>query len=190
MPERINKAIELLEQGQPIYYTGAPDLSYEGGKAMAKTWADYINVSLEHRAFDLQALDDLCAVVARAGADAVAISPLHALFASHPERFSPYSPSSRLFYNVWHASPECVFDAETLARAQAPFSEAMAQQASLEFEDGRLFLEVHRSNIAGIGGLRQSQTLCGSADWLCRNVSSLCDLRQRGAGGTRLKRER
>ena len=109
---------------------------------------------------DLQALDELCAVVARAGADAVAISPLHALFASHPERFSPYSPSSRLFYNVWHASPECVFDAETLARAQAPFSEAMAQQASLELIDWptsarlklsmleRLFLHVQRDESA------------------------------------------
>lgn len=109
---------------------------------------------------DLQALDDLCAVVARAGADAVAISPLHASFAAHPERFSPYSPSSRLFYNVWHASPECVFDAETLARAQAPFSEAMAQQASLELIDWptsarlklsmleRLFLHVQRDESA------------------------------------------
>ncbi len=57
MPERINKAIELLEQGQPIYYIGAPDLSYEGGKAMAGTWADYINVSMEHRTFDLNALE-------------------------------------------------------------------------------------------------------------------------------------
>ena len=43
MPERINKAIELLEQGQPIYYTGKSERpSYESGKAMAKTWADCI----------------------------------------------------------------------------------------------------------------------------------------------------
>jgi len=109
---------------------------------------------------DLQALDDLCAVVTRSGADAVAISPLHALFASHPERFSPYSPSSRLFYNVWHASPECLFDEETLARARAPFVEAMEQQASLELIDWpdsarlklslleRLFLHVQRDESA------------------------------------------
>ncbi len=58
MPERINKAVALLDQGQPIYYTGAPDLSYEGGRAMAGTWADYINVSMEHGTFDLHALGE------------------------------------------------------------------------------------------------------------------------------------
>ena len=41
IPKRINKAIELLSQGQPIYYTMANDKSYEGGKKMAQTWADY-----------------------------------------------------------------------------------------------------------------------------------------------------
>ena len=60
MPKRINRAIELLEQGQPIYYTGAhtgADLSYEAGKTMAKTYADYINVGMEHGAFDMAGLD-------------------------------------------------------------------------------------------------------------------------------------
>ncbi len=57
MPKRINKAIELLEEDQMVYYTGAPDLTFEGGKAMAGTWADYINISMEHRTFDLVALD-------------------------------------------------------------------------------------------------------------------------------------
>ena len=60
MPKRINRAIELLEQGQPIYYTGGhtgADLSYEAGKAMANTWADYINIGMEHGAFDMAGLD-------------------------------------------------------------------------------------------------------------------------------------
>ena len=60
MPKRINRAIELLEQGQPIYYTGAHSgavLSYEAGKSMAKTYADYINVGMEHGAFDMAGLD-------------------------------------------------------------------------------------------------------------------------------------
>ena len=61
MPKRINKAIELLEQDQTIYYTGGhtgADLTYEAGKATAKTWADYINVGMEHGAFDLVGLDN------------------------------------------------------------------------------------------------------------------------------------
>lgn len=60
MPKRINKAIELLDQGQPIYYQGGhtgANLSYEGGKEMAGTWADYVNVGMEHGAFDMAGLD-------------------------------------------------------------------------------------------------------------------------------------
>ncbi|MBI1895349.1 MAG: hypothetical protein HYS04_02265 [Acidobacteria bacterium] len=54
-PKRINKAIELLEQGQPIYYTGGRG-GYEEGKRMAQTWADYINYEMEHGALDFTAL--------------------------------------------------------------------------------------------------------------------------------------
>jgi 4-hydroxy-2-oxoheptanedioate aldolase len=54
---RINKAIELLEQGQPIYYTGA-EHTYDGGKRAAQTWADYIAYEMEHGPWDLQALRD------------------------------------------------------------------------------------------------------------------------------------
>lgn len=39
-PKRINKAIELLEQGQPIYYTTTSGGGYEEGRKLAKTWAD------------------------------------------------------------------------------------------------------------------------------------------------------
>ena len=48
----------MLDQGQPIYYTGTGDLTYENGRAMAGTWADFINVDLEHETFDLHALDE------------------------------------------------------------------------------------------------------------------------------------
>ena len=58
MPKRVNRAIELLEQGQPIYYTGAPEVSYDGGREMAATWADYIAIDMDHGAFDMRALGD------------------------------------------------------------------------------------------------------------------------------------
>jgi 4-hydroxy-2-oxoheptanedioate aldolase len=54
-PKRINKAIELLEQGQPIYYTGGHG-GYEEGKRLAHTWADYINYEMEHGSLDFTAL--------------------------------------------------------------------------------------------------------------------------------------
>ncbi len=43
---------------------------------------------------------------AQAGAAAVAISPVHAQFTATPDRFSPYSPSSRTLLNVLHADLE------------------------------------------------------------------------------------
>ena len=56
---RINRAIELLEQDQPIYYMGGHTghvLTYEQGKKDAHTWADYINVGMEHGCFDMTGL--------------------------------------------------------------------------------------------------------------------------------------
>ncbi|NGM86627.1 4-alpha-glucanotransferase [Parapusillimonas sp. SGNA-6] len=50
----------------------------------------------------------LAAHAARAGASAMAISPLHAMFAAAPERYSPYSPSSRLFLNAAYIEPSGV----------------------------------------------------------------------------------
>jgi 4-alpha-glucanotransferase len=41
----------------------------------------------------------------RAGADALAISPVHALFPADPARYGPYGPSTRLFLNVLFADP-------------------------------------------------------------------------------------
>lgn len=55
-PKRINKAVELLEQGQPIYYTATRTGGYEEGVKMAQTWADYINYEMEHGSFDFSAL--------------------------------------------------------------------------------------------------------------------------------------
>ena len=56
-PKRINRAIELLEAGQPIYYTGGRG-GYDEGKKMAATKADYINYEMEHGAFDMKELRD------------------------------------------------------------------------------------------------------------------------------------
>ncbi len=49
---RVNRAIELLSQDQPVYYTGVPELTYEAGKCMAGTWADVLQVEFEHAPFD------------------------------------------------------------------------------------------------------------------------------------------
>jgi 4-hydroxy-2-oxoheptanedioate aldolase len=69
-PKRINKAIELLEQGQPIYYTGShsgTDGSFEQGVKDAQTWADYISYDMEHAPFDVKGLSDYMKGLAKGG---------------------------------------------------------------------------------------------------------------------------
>jgi 4-hydroxy-2-oxoheptanedioate aldolase len=56
---RINRAIELLAQDQAIYYVGPHTghvLTRAQGREDASTWADYINVGMEHGSFDLAGL--------------------------------------------------------------------------------------------------------------------------------------
>ncbi|OXS21465.1 4-alpha-glucanotransferase [Pseudomonas fluorescens] len=57
---------------------------------------------------DTLALEHLARAAAERGADALAISPMHAMFSADPQRYSPYSPSSRLFLNSLYASPACI----------------------------------------------------------------------------------
>ncbi len=64
---------------------------------------------------DAGGVRDLAQAAARHGADAVALSPVHSLFAADPARHGPYSPSSRLFLNPLYGDPSIVFGAERLA---------------------------------------------------------------------------
>ncbi|MBI2241032.1 MAG: 4-alpha-glucanotransferase [Magnetospirillum gryphiswaldense] len=54
------------------------------------------------------ALGRLAAGAAQMGADTVGINPLHALFPSQPQKFSPYAPSSRRFLNVGYIDVESI----------------------------------------------------------------------------------
>ena len=67
---RINKAIELLAQGQPIYYTGShegTEGSFEQGVKDAQTWADYISYDMEHAPFDVKGLAEYMRGLAKGG---------------------------------------------------------------------------------------------------------------------------
>jgi 4-hydroxy-2-oxoheptanedioate aldolase len=57
VPKRINKCIELLQAGQPIYYISAYG-GYDEGRKLAKTWADYIIYNMEHHPLDFSKLHD------------------------------------------------------------------------------------------------------------------------------------
>jgi 4-hydroxy-2-oxoheptanedioate aldolase len=70
MARRINRAIELLAQDQAIYYTGGHSghvLTRAQGCEDAHTWADYINVGMEHGAFDMTGLAEYMAALVEGG---------------------------------------------------------------------------------------------------------------------------
>ena len=59
MPGRVNSAAAKLASGEPLFYTGAhagAELTYAAGVAAADTWADYINIGMEHGPLDLAGL--------------------------------------------------------------------------------------------------------------------------------------
>jgi 2-keto-3-deoxy-L-rhamnonate aldolase RhmA len=61
MGNRINRCVELLEQDQAIYYDGQHSghvLTHAQGRIDAGTWADYMNVGMEHGSFDMAGLAD------------------------------------------------------------------------------------------------------------------------------------
>ena len=64
---RINRVIELWEQGQPVYHDHTGPLTYENGKKMSDTWADYLLVDFEHHAFDIVGLTAYMQGLADAG---------------------------------------------------------------------------------------------------------------------------
>ncbi len=65
-PQRVNKSIELLERGQPIYYDASTG-GYEEGMRMASTWGDYIIYNVEHVALDFGALREFMRGLVDAG---------------------------------------------------------------------------------------------------------------------------
>lgn len=53
---RVNRAIELLQQDQPIFAANPPALTYEAGLAAAGTRADFFITDFEHHPFDMVGL--------------------------------------------------------------------------------------------------------------------------------------
>jgi 4-alpha-glucanotransferase len=80
---------------------------------------------------DYSALAQIAVGSAKRGAHALAVSPTHAMFSAEPERFSPYSPSSRLWLNVTHIDPAAVFGADA---AHAALEAAQAGDAWSKLE--------------------------------------------------------
>jgi hypothetical protein len=57
-PKRLNKMIELLAAGQPVYDANVTGAGYEEGKKLAQTTNDLIQYEMEHGPFEPQRLRD------------------------------------------------------------------------------------------------------------------------------------
>ncbi|WP_049281087.1 4-alpha-glucanotransferase, partial [Ralstonia solanacearum] len=66
---------------------------------------------------DYTAAGLLARSLAQHGADALALSPVHAMFSADTHRYAPYSPSSRLFLNAWLIDPAALLGAEAARQA-------------------------------------------------------------------------
>ncbi|WP_223525509.1 4-alpha-glucanotransferase [Pseudomonas sp. A-B-26] len=112
--------------GQSFTLAVAPDRCYSVGDAVdnpiPRTWGLSVQLYSLRRVGDggfgdTQALEDLARVAGERGAEALAISPLHAMFSSDTQRYSPYSPSSRLFLNSLYAAPGAVLGERAMRAA-------------------------------------------------------------------------
>ncbi len=54
-PQKINKAVELLAAGQPVYYSYGSG-GYDKGRELARTWADILMYDMEGAALDFAGL--------------------------------------------------------------------------------------------------------------------------------------
>jgi 4-hydroxy-2-oxoheptanedioate aldolase len=69
-PKHINRAIELLAEGQPIYYTGSHSGTtgtYEQGVKDAEIYSDYISYDMEHAPFAVKGLSEYMRGLAKGG---------------------------------------------------------------------------------------------------------------------------
>lgn len=98
-------ARELTVAVTPGAACGVADVAPPG-----RAWAVAVQLyALRRRgdggAGDYTSLAQCAAAVGRAGADALCVSPVHALFDADPAHFSPYAPSNRLLYDTRHVDP-------------------------------------------------------------------------------------
>ncbi|MEH6564298.1 MAG: 4-alpha-glucanotransferase [Halopseudomonas sp.] len=92
------------------------------GETEARIWglsAQLYSLRREHDGGvgDTLALQQLAARAASYGADALAISPVHAMFSAMPDQYSPYSPSSRSLFNALHSAPAQILGEDAVERA-------------------------------------------------------------------------
>ena len=146
---RINKCIELLEQGQPIFATGASELTYDAGKDMAQTYADMILVEFEHHPFDPMGLQAFMRGLKDGGptpsghATPTVVSTLPSNCISREE----------VLYNAWQSRQILSTGAHGLLHTHARTADAVkAFVATARYPFQKLARDVIAEGLRGAGG--------------------------------------
>ncbi|KFE50809.1 4-alpha-glucanotransferase [Pseudomonas syringae] len=137
---------QLSIAGQHLTIAVAPETCFSMAMAteteVARTWGLTVQLYALRREGDggfgdTQALEVLARKAGERGADALAISPVHAMFANDPHRFSPYSPSSRLFLNSLYSAPGTILGERALRLAidEAGLADELKRLEQLELID-------------------------------------------------------
>ena len=125
---------------------------------------------------DFTMLAALARTAALAGAGALAISPLHAMSNADPGKYSPYSPSSRLFLNAWHIDPAAVLgtaacDAAIAALALGPTVDVLGKAPLIDWPEAvnarlailRYLFDTHFADATADAGAESSTPLASAA---------------------------
>ncbi len=105
-PDRVCATMMVIVTPERAF---VPDAVAEGGRAWGIATQIYaLRSSGDWGIGSYGNLAELAEGAAKLGAACVGINPLHALFPSHPDRFSPYSPSSRRFLNIAYIDVEAI----------------------------------------------------------------------------------
>lgn len=114
-PRHWGLVAQIYSLGEASERTG---LAEAGDPFTAPAWMQGRNFS---------AVGKLARYAGHEGACALALSPTHAMFSADPQRYSPYSPSSRLFLNVSYADPVQVLGPGIVEQALKSWSHADIQ---------------------------------------------------------------
>jgi 4-alpha-glucanotransferase len=114
-PDGKSQSSDLIHCPQKCY---DPIDIKNGGKRWGVPVQLYEQKSQENQGLgDLSDLDEIAYVTAKTGASILGVNPLHAMFPDKPEEASPYSPSSRTYFNHMYLDVTAIPDFEKSPKA-------------------------------------------------------------------------
>ena len=152
--------VEFEDGATTIAVAPARAFTLEDAGGGARMWGLAVQLYALRRAGgvgDFAALADFAARAAARGADAVAISPVHAQFSADVSRFAPYAPSNRAMLNVLHIAvdTDAPDDAALVDWPSVATAKLAALRRQFETSHDHAALEQFRHE-AGIGLLRHA----------------------------------